>query len=64
LALAAGKDQDCLRVALRAAFVLEPLDQALAAPGMVEKIRELGGGWREKPIPAPGRDELVALATS
>jgi 2-polyprenyl-6-methoxyphenol hydroxylase-like FAD-dependent oxidoreductase len=62
LASAVTKDPDCLRVFIRAAMVLDPLDGALSAPGLVEKIRALGGDWRHEPVPAPGRDELVALA--
>ena len=31
----------------------------LARPGMLEKVAALGGGWRDEPIPAPGRDGLL-----
>ena len=34
----------------------------LAVPGTVEKIMDLGAGWREDPIAAPARDELVGIA--
>jgi 2-polyprenyl-6-methoxyphenol hydroxylase-like FAD-dependent oxidoreductase len=62
LAAAVTKDPDLLRISLRAAFVLSPLDSAIAAPGVSERIMELGGDWREIPVPAPSREELVALA--
>ena len=47
---------------IRAALVLDPLDEALAVPGVRERIMQLGGDWREQPIPAPSREELVELA--
>lgn len=56
------RDPDLLRVAIRANLVLDPLDQALAAPGVTERVMELGADWREAPVSAPGRDELVAIA--
>ena len=62
LAAAVMKDPDLLRVFLRAAFVLDPLEQALAAPGVTERALDLGADWREIPVPAPPRDELVAIA--
>ncbi len=62
LASATAKDPDCLRTFIRAGFVLDPLDEALSTPGTVEKIMDLGGNWRDEPVPAPGREDLVALA--
>jgi 2-polyprenyl-6-methoxyphenol hydroxylase-like FAD-dependent oxidoreductase len=62
LATAVTRDPDLLRVFLRAAFVLDPLDEALAAPGMRERVMEVGAYWRETPVPAPPREELVAIA--
>jgi hypothetical protein len=62
LAAAANKDPDLLRTAIRAAFVLDPLDEALAAPGISERVMELGADWRDEPLPAPPREELVAIA--
>jgi flavin-dependent dehydrogenase len=62
LSSAVARDPDCLRIFAGAALVLEPLDKALAAPGTVEKIMDLGAGWREDPIAAPARDELVGIA--
>ncbi len=62
LAAAVTKDPDLLRLFMRAAFVLDPLEEALKAPGVSERILELGADWREVPVPAPPREELVALA--
>jgi 2-polyprenyl-6-methoxyphenol hydroxylase-like FAD-dependent oxidoreductase len=62
LAAAVMKDPDLLRVFMRSAFVLDPLETALAAPGVSERVMELGADWREVPVPAPPRDELVAIA--
>jgi 2-polyprenyl-6-methoxyphenol hydroxylase-like FAD-dependent oxidoreductase len=62
LSSAVTKDPDCLRIFARAALVVEPLDKALSVPGTEEKIMELGASWREDPVAAPARDELVALA--
>jgi 2-polyprenyl-6-methoxyphenol hydroxylase-like FAD-dependent oxidoreductase len=62
LAAAVMKDPDLLRISLRAAFVLDPLDEALAVPGVAERVLALGADWREVPVPAPPREELVAIA--
>jgi hypothetical protein len=64
LGSASSKDPDCLRAAIRAAMVLEPLEPALSSPGLREKIASLGGDWRQEPVPAPAREELVALANA
>jgi flavin-dependent dehydrogenase len=58
------KDPDLLRVLLRAVLVIDPLEDALAAPGVRERILELGGDWRDQPLPAPSRHELVTLANN
>ena len=59
---AAACDPDCLRVFVRAALMIEPLAHALTSDGVADRIRELGANWRDEPVPAPGRDQLVALA--
>jgi hypothetical protein len=61
LVSASARDPDLLRLNTRAAMVVEPLDTALT-PETEETILRLGGGWRDEPVPAPPRDELVALA--
>jgi 2-polyprenyl-6-methoxyphenol hydroxylase-like FAD-dependent oxidoreductase len=63
LSAASTKDADLLRVFVRSALVVEPIDAALADPAVVERINELGSNWRDEPIPAPSREELVALAS-
>ena len=62
LRCAAARDPECLRVFVRAALMIEPLDESLASDGVADRIRELGADWRHEPVPAPGRDQLVALA--
>ena len=62
LAGAVMKDNDLLRIFIRAALILDPLDRALARPGVTERVIELGHAWREEPVMAPPREELVAIA--
>jgi 2-polyprenyl-6-methoxyphenol hydroxylase-like FAD-dependent oxidoreductase len=61
LTAAVAKDPDLLRCFIAAAMVLEPLDATFADPAMVARIRELGSGWRDEPLPGPDRDALLAL---
>jgi 2-polyprenyl-6-methoxyphenol hydroxylase-like FAD-dependent oxidoreductase len=62
LRCAASRDPDCLRVFVRAALMIESFDDALTSSGLVERVVELGAGWRDEPLPAPARHDLVALA--
>jgi 2-polyprenyl-6-methoxyphenol hydroxylase-like FAD-dependent oxidoreductase len=62
LATAVTREPDLVRVFLRAAFVLDPLDEALSAPGMREMVMEIGADWRKVDVPAPPREELVMIA--
>lgn len=62
LASAAFKDGDCLRGFVSVAMVLAREADVLSRAGMADKVAALGGGWRDEPIPAPGRDELLAAA--
>jgi 2-polyprenyl-6-methoxyphenol hydroxylase-like FAD-dependent oxidoreductase len=64
LASAAPKDPDLLRIYLRAVQVVAPLEGALSTSGLTERVKELGGNWREDPVPAPGREELVSIANA
>ena len=64
LGSASSKDPDCLRVSIRAAMVVDPLERSLSSPGLREKIASLGGEWWQEPVPAPAREELVALANA
>jgi 2-polyprenyl-6-methoxyphenol hydroxylase-like FAD-dependent oxidoreductase len=63
LGSAVTKDPDLLRLFLRSALVLDRLDAALDDPQTVDRIRALGGDWREEPLNGPSRDEFVKLVT-
>ncbi|MGN6796452.1 MAG: FAD-dependent oxidoreductase [Streptosporangiaceae bacterium] len=60
LASAAFKDPDCLRGFVGVAMVLNREADVLSRPGMLEKVTALGAGWRNEPIPAPSRGDLLA----
>jgi 2-polyprenyl-6-methoxyphenol hydroxylase-like FAD-dependent oxidoreductase len=63
LACAATRDNDCLRAFARANLLVQPPELALAADhNLLHRVRDLGGDWRSQPIPAPTRDQLVALS--
>jgi 2-polyprenyl-6-methoxyphenol hydroxylase-like FAD-dependent oxidoreductase len=62
LTAAAPADADCLRVFVRAALLIESVEEGLAANHLGDRVLSLGADWRERPIPAPDRDALVALA--
>jgi 2-polyprenyl-6-methoxyphenol hydroxylase-like FAD-dependent oxidoreductase len=64
MGMAAGKDPDILRGSVDIASVLELPGVVLDRPGMLDKIIELGSGWRDQPPIGPSRDELVAMATA
>jgi 2-polyprenyl-6-methoxyphenol hydroxylase-like FAD-dependent oxidoreductase len=64
LSASVGKDPELTRHFIAAAMVLEPLDATFADPASVARIRELGSGWRDEPIPGPDRDALLTLATA
>jgi 2-polyprenyl-6-methoxyphenol hydroxylase-like FAD-dependent oxidoreductase len=61
LQCAAGKDPEMLRALLKIVSVLELPEQVFAEPGVVDRVMELGGGWRDEALPGPSRDELLAL---
>ena len=60
LASSSLKDPDCLRGFVSVAMVLKREADVLSLPGMLEKVTALGGGWRDEPIPAPSRGDLLA----
>jgi 2-polyprenyl-6-methoxyphenol hydroxylase-like FAD-dependent oxidoreductase len=62
LTAAAAADPDCLRASLTVALVLHRELDVLSRPGMLDKVLRLGGDWRDRPVPAPRRDKLVAIA--
>jgi 2-polyprenyl-6-methoxyphenol hydroxylase-like FAD-dependent oxidoreductase len=63
---AALQDPDILRAFLKIAGVLELPADVLAAPGIFEKVAELGAGWRaaQAEMPAPNREQLVAIVAA
>jgi hypothetical protein len=58
---AAGQDPDVLRALLCVAGVVELPSEALARPGVFDKVLSLGEGWRDAEIPAPSRRELLEI---
>lgn len=61
LASAAGKDPDLFRAFLKVAGVLACPEEVLSEPGVLDKVIELGAGWRDDPVFAPTREELLAI---
>jgi 2-polyprenyl-6-methoxyphenol hydroxylase-like FAD-dependent oxidoreductase len=64
MAMAAGQDPDCFRALLSVAGVLKTPEEALAVPGVFEKVIALGADWRETPVLGPSRDELLATVSA
>jgi 2-polyprenyl-6-methoxyphenol hydroxylase-like FAD-dependent oxidoreductase len=62
LAAAAPTDPDCLRIYVRAALLIESLEDGLTTDHMADRAISLGADWRDRPIPAPDRSALVAMA--
>jgi 2-polyprenyl-6-methoxyphenol hydroxylase-like FAD-dependent oxidoreductase len=62
LANAAFKDPDCLRGFVSVAMVLSRAVDVTARPGFLDKVIALGAGWRDEPLPAPSRGELLSIA--
>jgi len=58
---AAGKDPDCLRGFIGVAMVLSRAADVAGRPGLLDKVIALGGGWRDEPVPAPSRAELLSI---
>ncbi|HTT87217.1 MAG TPA: hypothetical protein VMF60_07610, partial [Acidimicrobiales bacterium] len=58
---AAGADPDCFRALLRIVGLLQTADEVLAAPGLLDKVLELGAGWAELPDLGPDRTELLSI---
>jgi flavin-dependent dehydrogenase len=64
LASAAFKDPDCLRGFVSVAMVLSRGADVIARPGLLDKITALGAGWRDEPLLAPSRGELLSIVAS
>lgn len=60
LQTAALKDPELLRTFLDIAGVIETPDKVFARPGVFERVIEVGGGWRDEPLPGMSREELLA----
>jgi flavin-dependent dehydrogenase len=60
LASSALKDPDCFRGFISVVMVLSREADVLSRPGMLDKVTALGSGWRDEPIPAPTRGELLS----
>ena len=54
------KDPEILRSFLETVGVLTLPEELFARPGMIERLGELGGGWRNERSPGPNREELLA----
>jgi 2-polyprenyl-6-methoxyphenol hydroxylase-like FAD-dependent oxidoreductase len=61
LANAAFKDPDCLRGFVTVAMLLGRAPDVAARPGLLDKVTALGAEWRDEPIPAPSRAELLSI---
>jgi hypothetical protein len=61
LSSAGPKDPELFRLMLRILAVLAVPDEVLAQPGVLDKVMELGAGWRDDPTFAPTREELLAV---
>jgi hypothetical protein len=58
---ATGKDPEMLRAFLDVAAVMAAPSEVLARPGVADRARELGGDWRNEPLPGLSREELLAI---
>jgi 2-polyprenyl-6-methoxyphenol hydroxylase-like FAD-dependent oxidoreductase len=63
LASAANQDPDLFRVFLKIVGVLACPDELFAEPGVLDKVIELGANWRDDPVFAPTREELLAIVS-
>jgi 2-polyprenyl-6-methoxyphenol hydroxylase-like FAD-dependent oxidoreductase len=61
LTSAAAKDPDLFRALVSILTVFDNADAVFARPGVAERVMELGGSWRDDPVFAPTREELLAI---
>ena len=61
---AATADADCFRAFLSIVGVLATPDEVFGRPGIMEKVIELGQGWRDEPVFGPTRPELLSLLSA
>ena len=55
------KDPDCFRAMADVLMVQATPEEVLSRPGLLEKVLELGGGWRDEPRLGPDRPGLLEL---
>ena len=60
-AAAAAGSPGSLRGFVSVAMVLSRAADVAARPGLLDKVIALGAGWRDEPVPAPSRAELLSI---
>lgn len=59
---ASGQDGEIFREFLRVMSMVQLPDEMLAKPGVVDKVVDLGSGWRDAPpLPGPDRQQLLEI---
>jgi len=61
LIAAAGKDPEMLRAFIDLATVMAAPSEVLGRPEVRDRAKELGGNWRDEPLPGLSREELLAV---
>jgi 2-polyprenyl-6-methoxyphenol hydroxylase-like FAD-dependent oxidoreductase len=61
LIAAGGKDPEMLRAFIDLATVMAAPSEVLGRPEVRERAKELGGNWRDEPLPGLSREELLAV---
>jgi hypothetical protein len=61
LQYAATRDPDCFRAFLALVGMLETPQEALARPGVLDAVVDVGAAWSGVPVFGPTRDELMAV---
>jgi hypothetical protein len=42
-------------------MLLNRVADVAARPGLLDKVTAWGAGWRDEPVPAPSRGELLSI---
>jgi 2-polyprenyl-6-methoxyphenol hydroxylase-like FAD-dependent oxidoreductase len=64
LQFASGQDPDCFRAFMSIVGVLETPEEAMARPGVFEKVLEIGGQRGDAAVLGPTRDELLSTMST
>ncbi len=64
LQFASVQDPDCFRAFMSIVGVLETPEEAMARPGVFEKVLDIGGHWRDAAAFGPTRDELLSTMSA